>query len=73
MISQRTKRDMSNAKAKEKLIGRTITTVEDVSVAVVKAYGLLKNGKMNKRECARMCDISRLCLYKYIKLIERVN
>ncbi|MBU3145987.1 recombinase family protein [Clostridium sp. CF012] len=70
MISQRVKSGMANAKAKGKLIGRPTTTIEDVPVAVVKAYGLLKNGKINKSECARMCDISRSCLYKYIKIIE---
>jgi DNA invertase Pin-like site-specific DNA recombinase len=70
MISQRVKSGMENAKAKGKLIGRPTTTIEDVPVAVVKAYGLLKNGKINKSECARMCSISRSCLYKYIKIIE---
>ena len=70
MISQRVKRGMANAKAKGKLIGRPTTTIEDVPVAVVKAYELLKSGKINKSECARMCDISRSCLYKYIKIIE---
>jgi DNA invertase Pin-like site-specific DNA recombinase len=70
MISQRVKSGMANAKAKGRLIGRPTTTIEDVPVAVVKAYDLLKNGKINKSECARMCDISRSCLYKYIKLIE---
>ncbi|WP_291635881.1 recombinase family protein [Clostridium sp.] len=70
MISQRVKSGMANAKAKGKLIGRPTTTIENVPVAVVKAYRLLKNGKINKSECARMCDISRSCLYKYIKIIE---
>jgi DNA invertase Pin-like site-specific DNA recombinase len=70
MISQRVKSGMANAKDKGRLIGRPTTTIEDVPVAVVKAYGLLKNGKINKSECARMCEISRSCLYKYIKLIE---
>ena len=36
---------------------------------IVKAYDILKNVKINKSECARMCDITRHCLYKYIKLI----
>jgi DNA invertase Pin-like site-specific DNA recombinase len=70
MISQRVKSGMANAKAKGKLIGRPTTALQDVPVAVVKAYSLLKSGKINKSECARMCDISRTCLYKYIKLIE---
>jgi hypothetical protein len=59
-----------DAKAKGKLLGRPKTTIADVPVSVVKAYDLLKNGKINKSECARMCDISRTCLYKYIRLIE---
>ena len=70
MISQRVKSGMANAKAKGKLVGRPITTMKDVPVAVVKAYDLLKSTRINKSECARMCDISRSCLYKYIKLIE---
>jgi len=73
MISQRVKSGMANAKAKGKLIGRPTTTIEDVPVAVVKAYDLLKIGKLNKSECARMCNISRSCLYKYIKIIEESN
>lgn len=71
MISQRVKSGLANAKGKGKLLGRPTTTIEDIPVAVVKAYDLLKNGKINKSECARMCDISRSCLYKYIKIIER--
>ena len=70
MISQRVKSGMANAKSKGKLIGRPTTTIEDVPLAVVKAYDLLKKGKINKSECARMCNISRSCLYKYIRIIE---
>jgi len=70
MISQRVKSGMANAKAKGKLVGRPTTTMKDVPVKVVKAYDLLKSAKINKSECARMCEISRSCLYKYVKLIE---
>ncbi|MBZ9624420.1 recombinase family protein [Clostridium sp. FP2] len=70
MISERVKSGMVNAKAKGKLIGRPTTTIEDVPVAVTKAYNLLKNGRINKSECARMCDTSRPSLDKYIKIIE---
>ena len=73
MISQRVKSGMANAKAKGKLVGRPTTTLKDVPLAVVKAYDLLKNSKINKSECARMCDISRSCLYKYIRIIEESN
>ena len=71
MISQRVKSGMANAKGK--LIGRPTTTIDDVPVAVVKAYALLKNSKINKSECVRMCDISRACLYKHIRIIEENN
>jgi len=71
MISQRVKSGMANAKAKGSIIGRPTTTIEDIPVTVVKAYELLKGGKINKSECARMCDISRPSLDKYIKVLNR--
>ncbi|WP_053956830.1 recombinase family protein [Inediibacterium massiliense] len=69
MISQRVKSGMNNARAKGKVIGRPQTTIEDIPANVLKAYELLKSGKINKSECARMCDISRPSLNKYIKII----
>ncbi len=73
MISQRVKSGMANAKAKGSIVGRPKTNKEDISVKIMKAYDLLKNGKINKTECARMCDISRPSLDKYIKILEEVN
>lgn len=70
MISERVKSGMANAKAKGKIIGRPTTTKEDIPQQVTRAYELLKVKKINKSECARMCDISRPTLDKYIKIIE---
>lgn len=70
MISERVKSGMKNAIAKGKVVGRPETTKEDIPTQVIKAYELLKNGKINKSECARMCNISRPSLNKYIKIIE---
>ena len=70
MISERVKSGMANAKAKGKVVGRPTTSINDIPVAVVKAYDLLKHSKINKSECARMCDISRPSLDKYIKIIK---
>lgn len=70
MISERVKSGMANAKAKGKVIGRPTTSIEDIPSQVLKSYELLKGGKINKSECARMCDISRPSLNKYIKIIE---
>lgn len=69
MISQRVKSGMANAKAKGSVIGRPKTTVADIPQNVIKAYDLFRNGKINKIECARMCDISRPSLDKYIEII----
>jgi len=70
MISERVKSGMANAKAKGKVVGRPTTSINDIPVAVVKAYDLLNHSKINKSECARMCDISRPSLDKYIKIIK---
>ena len=69
MISERVKSGMANAKAKGKIVGRPTTSINDIPVSVVKAYELLKRSKINKSECARMCDISRPSLDKYIQII----
>ncbi|WP_291643742.1 recombinase family protein [Clostridium sp.] len=71
MISERVKSGMANAAAKGKIVGRPTTSLTDIPATVLKAYELLKGGKINKSECARRCDISRPSLDKYIKIIER--
>ncbi|MHB8002878.1 recombinase family protein [Clostridium botulinum] len=70
IISQRVKSGMANAKSKGKTIGRPSKTKEDIPNNVINAYALLKTQKINKSECARMCNISRPTLDKYIKIIE---
>lgn len=68
MISQRVKSGMANARAKGKVIGRPQTTKEDIPSNIINAIELLKNKNINKSQCARMCNISRPTLDKYIKL-----
>ncbi|MCD3232423.1 recombinase family protein [Clostridium botulinum] len=70
MISQRVRSGMANARAKGKTIGRPPLTKEDIPNNVINAYELFNNKKINKSECARMCNISRPTLDKYIKIIE---
>ncbi|KEI08537.1 resolvase [Clostridium novyi B str. ATCC 27606] len=70
MISQRVKSGMANARAKGKVIGRPQTTKEDIPSNIINAIELLKNKNINKSQCARMCNISRPTLDKYIKIIE---
>ncbi|KEI04289.1 resolvase [Clostridium botulinum] len=70
MISQRVRSGMANARSKGKVIGRPQTTIEDIPSNIINAIELLKDKKINKSECARMCNISRPTLDKYIKIIE---
>lgn len=70
MISQRVKSGMANAIAKGKIVGRPMTTINDIPQNIIKAYELLKNNKINKSECARMCNISRPTLDKYINILK---
>ena len=70
MISERVKSGMANAKSKGKLLGRPATTIKYIPSLVIKWYEMFKKGKMNKSELAKMCSLSRTCLYKYIGIIE---
>lgn len=54
----------------KKLTGRPTAIIEDVPASAVKAYNLLKSGKINKSNCARISDISSYCFNKYIRIIE---
>ena len=70
MISERVKSGMANAKLKGKKIGRPQITINDIPNNVKKTYKLYKNNQINKSEFARICEISRTTLYKYIKILE---
>lgn len=70
MISQRVKSGMANAKAKGKQIGRPKVTIEDIPNIFFKHYHKYKNKLINLSEFARICDMSRTTIYKYIKMIE---
>lgn len=70
MISQRVKSGMANAKAKGSVIGRPKTSSDDIPSIFLKHYPSYKNKNINVSEFARLCDMSRTTIYKYIKLIE---
>lgn len=70
IISERVKSGMKNAAAKGKKIGRPKTTVNDIPKRFAKAYPLYKAGKLNKSELARVCELSRTSVVKYIRLME---
>ena len=70
LISERVKSGMENAKNKGKKIGRPSTTIEDIPMRVKKNYVLYKKGKINLSEFARICELSRTTMYKYLRIME---
>ena len=69
MIRARVKSGMANAKAKGKKVGRPQTTKDDIPAVFYKHYPAFASGNMNVSELARVCDLSRPTVYKYLKLI----
>ena len=70
MIRARVRSGMENAKAKGKQIGRPQVTADDVPSGFLRHYPAYKRGQLNVSELARVCDISRTTVYKYIGLLE---
>ena len=69
MIRARVRSGMANAKAKGKKVGRPQTTKGDIPAVFYKHYPAFASGNMNVSELARVCDLSRPTVYKYLKLI----
>ncbi len=69
MIRARVKSGVANAKAKGKKVGRPKLTKEDIPQAFYRHYPAYAAGKMNLTELARVCDLSRPTVYKYIKMV----
>ena len=70
IISERVKSGLDNARAKGKAIGRPATTEDDIPSSFYKYYPKYKNKEINKREFARLCDLSAPSIYKYLALVE---
>ncbi len=70
MIRSRVRSGMENARAKGRQIGRPQVSKEDIPAAFLRHYPAYKNGQLNISELARVCDISRTTVYKYIGLLE---
>lgn len=58
------------AKASGKKLGRKKTTIADIPSIVKLLYPHYENGRINKSEYAKRCNISRSTLNKYIAIIE---
>ena len=70
IIRQRVKSGMQNAAAKGAKIGRPHTTKDDIPQIFYRHYPAYKSGQLNTTEFARVCDMSRTTIYKYISLLE---
>lgn len=71
MIRSRVRSGMANAKAKGKRIGRPQVGKEDIPANFLRHYPAFKSGTLNVSELARVCDLNRTTVYKYIELLER--
>ena len=70
IISARVKSGMANAKAKGKVIGRPKTDKDNLPTNFLKYYPMYKSNKINITEFARLSELSRKSIYKYIKIAE---
>jgi DNA invertase Pin-like site-specific DNA recombinase len=70
MISQRVKSGVANARAKGKIVGRPSITVKDIPQKVKDIYDMYSNGIVSKTDYAKMCDVSRPTLDKYLRIMK---
>ena len=73
IIRARVKSGMANAKAKGARIGRPPLTKDDIPQVFYRHYPAYKNRQLNLSELARVCDMSRTTIYKYIGLLTKVT
>lgn len=69
IIRARVKSGMANAKAKGRQVGRRPTNKDDIPAIFYKHYPAYVAGQMNVSELARICELSRPTVYKYLKMV----
>ena len=70
MIRERVRSGMANARSKGRAIGRPQVTKEEIPASFYRHYPAYKSGGLNISELARVCNMSRTTVYKYISLLE---
>ena len=70
MIRDIVKSGMANAKAKGVRIGRPELTKDDIPAIFYLHYPSYVSGELNVSELARVCDMSRTRVYRYIKVLK---
>ena len=71
MISERVKSGMENAKAKGKKVGRPETNIDNLPAQFLKHYKKYENKEITVTEYARLCELSRNSIYKYIAVYNK--
>lgn len=71
MIRARVRSGMQNAKAKGRAIGRPQVKAQNIPQNFMRHYPAYKAKQLNISELARVCDMSRTTVYKYISLLEK--
>ena len=70
MIRARVRSGMANAAAKGTKIGRPQVTADNIPATFLRHYPAFKKRQLNVSELARVCELSRTTVYKYIELLE---
>lgn len=70
IIRERVRSGMANAKVKGAKIGRPQATADDIPANFLRHYPAFKNKQLNVSELARVCDLSRTTVYKYLNLLD---
>ena len=70
MIRARVRSGIENARAKGRRIGRPQLAKDDIPALFLRYYPAYNAGRLNVSELARVCDLSRTTMYKYIRLLE---
>lgn len=63
-------RGKANAAAKGVRVGRPPLTKDEIPQVFYRHYPAYKNGQLNVSELARVCDMSRTTVYKYIEILK---
>ena len=71
MIRARVRSGMANARAKGAKIGRPELTADDIPPVFLRHYPAFRNKNLNLSELARVCNLSRTTVYKYIDILEK--
>ena len=73
LIRARVKSGMENARTKGKRIGRPPVTTDTIPDSFFRYFSRYQSGQINLSELARLCQISRPTVYRYIATIERAE